>query len=89
MKKLLLLLRQSALPIIAIGIILSFTMDISLTVFVPLIAIGIYLVYFFSFKKEELFFWRNNKVNFFFVVFLLYGLALLIIGIIRFLIKIL
>lgn len=89
MKKLLLLLRQSALPIIAISIILSFTMDISLTVFVPLIAIGIYLVYFFSFKKEELFFWRNNKVNFFFVGFLLYGLALLIIGIIRFLIKIL
>jgi len=89
MKKLLLLLRQSALPIIAISIILSFTMDISLTVFVPLIAIGIYLVYFFSFKKEELFFWRNNKANFFFVGFLLYGLALLIIGIIRFLIKIL
>ncbi|WP_158209852.1 hypothetical protein [Myroides phaeus] len=89
MKKLYLLLRQYALPIIAISIILSFTMDISLTAFVPLIAIGMYLVYFFSFKKEELFFWRNNKVNFFFVVFLLYGLALLIIGIIRFLINIL
>lgn len=89
MKKLLLLLRQYALPIIAISIILSFTMDVNLTAFVPLIAIGMYLVYFFSFKKEELFFWRNNKVNFFFVVFLLYGLALLIIGIIRFLINIL
>lgn len=87
MKKLYLLLRQYALPIIAISIILSFTMDISLTAFVPLIAIGIYLVYFLSFKKEELFFWRNNKVNFFFVVFLLYGLTLLIIGIIRFLIN--
>lgn len=56
MKKLLLLLRQYALPIITISIILSFTMDISLTAFVPLIAIGMYLVYFFSFKKEELFF---------------------------------
>lgn len=87
MKKILLLLRQYALPIIAISTMLSFTMDISLTAFVPLIAIGMYLVYFLSFKKEELFFWRNNNINFFFVFFLLYGLALLIIGIIRFLIN--